>query len=483
MSLPGQTLPIGRSEQSLVDSTTSRALYQTLSLGSRSHGVRILQVFAVCAMVFPSYLVLKPVGAEGYPAGLVGMFAFAAWAATSLLGLHDARGKRHPIRGVLCFLWVTTLVSYVLMDQGMMTPDQVRSGERFLMQLATISGVALVAAECLNSRRDIHRVVRVLSWGGAFCGLVAALQFWVNLDIAHYVESLPGFTLQYDVSVIIDRGGLNRVTGTAIQPIELGVTAAMMLPLALWSALYDTEQGARRRWIPVALIAASIAVSVSRSAIVGIAVSIGMFVVLMPARQRVIAFVALPAALGAVFMTAHGLLTTLVQFFAGAATDPSVTHRTDNYPYVEQLVRHAPWFGQGGGTYIPTPLHILDNEYLTTAISLGLVGMLALGALFFVPLAAALMARRQSRDPELRLLCAALASAVLAAGVCSATFDSLSFPMFYNVLALAIGLVGASWRLARAESDIPVREGRDKGGGLRRVEPFSGMRPVQVKGG
>ncbi len=31
-------------------------------------------------------------------------------------------------------------------------------------------------------------------------------------------------------------------------------------------------------------------------------------------------------------------------------------------------VPQAPWLGRGGGTYLPTTLHILDNQYLTTAI-------------------------------------------------------------------------------------------------------------------
>jgi hypothetical protein len=35
--------------------------------------------------------------------------------------------------------------------------------------------------------------------------------------------------------------------------------------------------------------------------------------------------------------------------------------------------------------------------------------------------------------------------------VCSVTFDSMSFPMFVNVHAIVIGLVGACWRLAAAE--------------------------------
>jgi O-antigen ligase len=127
--------------------------------------------------------------------------------------------------------------------------------------------------------------------------------------------------------------------------------------------------------------------------------------------------------------------------------------RIYDYPVVERLVQQAPWFGHGGGTYLPdNPLYILDNQYLKTAIELGLVGAVVLLAYFLVPLIAALVARQNSSDPGLRLLCAALAGAALAAGACSVTFDSLSFPMFSNVYALVIGLIGACWRLAGSET-------------------------------
>lgn len=476
-------LASGRFETAKLSSPTGAQPYRTLNVPSRSHGLRILQVFVVCLMVLPSDIVLKPVGGLGYPAAMVGLFAFAAWAAATLLGLHDPRANRHPIRVVLCLLWVTTLVSYVLMDRGLMDPHQLLGADRFLMQLVAMSGVTLIAAECLTSRRDIRRVLRVLSWAGAFCGLVAALQFWLKFDITHYLRSLPGFATNADDSAILNRGGLNRVTGTAIHPIELGVTAAMLLPLAVYSAMYDPDRRPWRRWTPVALISGSIAVSVSRSAILGTVLAIGMFIVLMPARQRLVALAAVPLALIAVFMTAHGLIGTLANFFGMGTLDPSITHRTDNYPYVEQLVRHAPWFGQGGGTYIPTTLHILDNQYLTTAITLGLVGVLAVAMLFVLPMVAALIARKHSSDPELRLLCAALASAALAATVCSATFDSLSFPMFYNLVALVIGLVGATWRLARTEWDASTRQAGASPTGPARAKPFLTTRPVHVQGG
>jgi O-antigen ligase len=151
-------------------------------------------------------------------------------------------------------------------------------------------------------------------------------------------------------------------------------------------------------------------------------------------------------------MSAHGLIGTLTAFFVAGGSDDSVQARTNDYPMAEALVHQQPWFGRGPGTWLPeNPLDIFDNEYLKTAVELGLVGVVALLALFLLPMIGALTARQRSADPELRLLCAALVGATLAAMACSAMFDSLSFPMFAGVLALVIGLIGAAFRMAEQE--------------------------------
>jgi hypothetical protein len=340
------------------------------------------------------------------------------------------------------------------------------------MQLAAMSGVALLAAEFLTSLEDVRRVLRALSWGGAFCGVVAALQFKAGLDLTQYIH-LPGFIVNSTDTSNLGigfRSGLARVAGTATDPIELGVTAAMILPITIWLAIYDTDRRKLWRWLPVLLTALAVPTSVSRSAVIGIALTISLFIVLMPVRQRLVAMQLLPIPLLAVFMTAHGLLGTLAAFLGYGSGDPSVAHRVNNYAYVEQLVRTAPWFGSGGGTYLPDPVHILDNQYLTITVELGLFGLLALGLLFIMPMIFALVARQRSTDPELRLLCAALAGAALAAAVCSAFFDSLSFPLFYGVYALVMGLIGASWRFASgAQTPIANSTHRSPNQGMRLV--------------
>jgi hypothetical protein len=428
------------------------------SVSSRTRAVLLLQAFALTLFVFPSDTVVKVIGAGGYVAALVGMFAFAAYLAVSLLGFHNPLQQRHPIRIVLCLLWLSVLASYLLMDRNGLTATELSGSDRLLMQLAVITGVALIAAEFLGSLHDVRRVLRVICWGGAFSGVVAALQFSINLDISTYLRELPGFSLNLSDVGIGTRNGLNRVSGTAIYPIELGVVAGMLLPLAVYLAIYDTDnRSPRRRWARVGLIALAIPASVSRSAVISVAVALAVLVVLMPTRQRLVAICTLPFSLAAVFMTTPGLIGTLTSFFGAGTKDPSVAYRVSDYPVVERFLEQAPWFGRGGWTYQPdNALNILDNQYLKTAVELGLVGVVALTFFFLVPTIAALLARRRSTEPELRLLCAALAGAALAAAASSFTFDSLSYPMFTGLYSLVIGLIGVAWRLALAEAPAPV---------------------------
>jgi len=162
-------------------------------------------------------------------------------------------------------------------------------------------------------------------------------------------------------------------------------------------------------------------------------------------------------AVAGVFMTAHGLIGKLLALFLAGTSDNSIAHRVNNYPFVEQAVRQSPWVGQGGGTYFfQDQLHILDNEYLTISIELGLIGLAAFLFYLIWPAAAALVTRRRTTDPALRDLCAALAGAELAAVLCSGTFDSLSFPMFVSVQALVVGLIGAVWLLVNGNGETPT---------------------------
>ena len=422
-----------------------------------SHSVRILQVFSILLMVFPGDYVVRAIGGDGYPAALVSYLMFIAWLAATILGHHNPIEYRNPIRITLACMWVVTLLSYALMDRTLLTGVQTASADRWLMQLVGMSGIVLVASEGLHTLEDIRRVLRALTWAGAFCGIVAALQFKARIDLTKYLMKVPGFSVDQAASAdaqIIDRGGQNRVPGTAIDPIELGVATGMVLALAVYLMMHDTSRPKWQRVFVAVLVGLAVPASVSRSAVISVVTALGVLIISLPPTRRLKGLAAIPVALGLVFVTAHGLIGTFRGYFLAGSSDPSVQHRTDNYSFVEQLVHRAPWLGQGGDTYIPpgmpvSSVHILDNQYLTTAIELGLLGVAALIFYLAWPVVVALATRRQATNPELRDLCAALAGAELAAVFCAATFDGFSFPMFYNLQALIAGLIAAVWTIAR----------------------------------
>jgi O-Antigen ligase len=423
-----------------------------------SHAVRLLQLFAATLMILPADYVVKAVGAAGYAAALVSYLMLLGWMSATLFGYHNPFAYRYQVRFALTVLFIVSLVSYLNMDRGFMTTLQLASADRWLMQLAGVLGVIVVTAECLESLEDVKRVLRVLIWGGAVCGVIALLQFKGGMDLTHYLK-VPGFQLnaiQATNTGIGSRGGGNRVAGTATDPIELGVVAGMLLPLAVYLLMHDHEKPKWQRWAALVCTAFSIPASVSRSGVIAVVTSLLVLLVSLPPVSRLKGMVAVPPALAVVFVGSHGLIGTLTSYFTAGSSDPSVTHRTNNYPYVIQQVSQAPLLGHGGGTYLPlSAVNILDNEYLTTAIQLGIVGVLALAFYLLWPVITALVAGSRAKDRELRDLCAALAGGGLAAVLCSATFDSLSFPMFVNMQALIAGLSGTVWLLVQRQRGEP----------------------------
>lgn len=416
------------------------------SSGSRQAAL-LLQVFIVAAFVIPSDAVLRVIGAAGYPASIVAVLLFLGWLVTALLGFHDPIHTRHPVRGALGLLWICTLLSYAAMPVYAPNETQRLSADRWILLLLGLSGVILVAAEHLRDPRDVLRVIRTLVWGATFSALVAMLQFWLRWDLKPILRQLlPGFEVNIENGSFQGRDALMRVSGTAIHPIELGVVAGLLLPLAIWLGMHDRDRPALRRWAPAVLIGMCVPMSVSRSAVLAVGTSMAVFIACLPARQRAWAIGCTPLALVAVFASTPGYLRTIAASFGAGTEDPSITNRLDNYPRVVALVREAPWLGRGGGTFLPDDAtRILDNQYLKSAIELGLPGLLALVLFFLVPALAAAQARRRAADERLRSLTAALGGGCLAAAVGAYAFDAFSFAQFAAIHAVVVGLAGSCW--------------------------------------
>ena len=356
-------------------------------------------------------------------------------------------------------LWGSSLASYVASQFRDRTLVEVNGADRWLLFLASLTGVVLVAAEGLRSMNALLRLLRTLMWAGAFCGLVAALQYWANFDLGAVVgQSLPGFVWNGDIGGIQTRDALNRVPGTTLHPLELGAVAALLVPIAIAVTAIDRDRPMLWRVVPLLLVLLCVPTSVSRSALLSGGLAVAVLALQANVSLRIILLATAPVGVLAVFALAPGFLRTIGAYFSDVGSDTSVTTRTDDYALVAELVRAHPLLGTGGGTYLPSDLlTVLDNAYLKWIVEFGLVGAAALAVLLVLPVCVGVVGRRRAADPDSGLILAALGAGLASAVVSAATFDSLAFPTFSSLQFLAIGLVAAAWRLA------PLRDEHHEG--------------------
>jgi polysaccharide biosynthesis protein PslJ len=155
-------------------------------------------------------------------------------------------------------------------------------------------------------------------------------------------------------------------------------------------------------------------------------------------------FMGLVAALA---VASPGLLRTLSRLFADPASNPGFTVRAERYPLVFSYVGQRPWLGRGTGTWVAPQYQILDNQWLATLISNGVLGVATLAGLHLTGIALSWIALGRCAGDEERHLCAVLIATQVIAMVVAGTFDSLSFSTYAMVLAVTLGLCGTVWRL------------------------------------
>lgn len=417
----------------------------------------LLRVTSAAIFIFPSSMVIQPIGAAGTVPLLLALLLFVFWAASCIFALHDPIPFRHPGRLALGLLLLGTSISYVGLYSGWTGPSSVAAraaADRWVMLLLASTALICVAAETVRTIADAMVLVRAILAGGVFCCLVAAVQFFLQLNPMEWFQNtMPGFSYNGGDTTFQQRGALLRVAGTTFTPIELAVVSSMLLPLSIWRALFDDKGRKWLHWAGTCLLIFAIAATISRSGILGISLAMVIFVPFMPRLARKWAALAVPMVAAVLFMGVPGLLSTLFGALVPEPGDLSISTRTNNYPRVAEMFEQRPLIGTGPGNYLPdNALHILDNQYLNATVTMGLLGLLCTVAYFVMPGLAALLAARTAKAPVLRCLAAAVAAAGLVAMACSATFDSLSFPVFALTYPLIIGLGGAVWIMTNNEN-------------------------------
>lgn len=415
----------------------------------------VLTLFLVLCGV-PTSLTFSAIGAVGRPVILVSLGMLAWWLGHQLQRPFGSRPLVQPIRWLLGAFVVAVLASYISTMLRGLPGTEVSPADTGLLRVAAWCGLFLVAHDGLRTWDALVTVLRRVVVAGTLMALLGLAQFVTRNSLLGWFV-VPG--MNGDGTGIDQRGGFVRAAGTASHPLEYGVVLCVSLPLAMTFAIEDRQRGILARWFPAVVIATAAVLSVSRSALIAVAVAMVVLVVSWNQRQRIVAAVVGVAILGAVYLVVPGMAGTLLGMFTGAAQDSSVASRISGYDVAFGMVSRLPFFGRGFGTLLPTYVY-LDNQYLGIVVELGLVGLTAVLALFIASIVLAWRGRRLAPARLEGQLGAAIAAAISSAATSFAFFDALSFPLSATFMFLMLGLSGAYWRLARmtAGERVAVRE-------------------------
>lgn len=420
----------------------------------------ILTIFLFLQFLIPARLVISGMGAAGRPSAAVGVLLAFLWALSAVRQGRLPKGSQ-PIRWIVGLFVAVQLLGYVIGFDRMPGPVEASAANRWLIFVVSIAGVTLAVADGVLTRADLDRLLRLLVALAAVMSIIGILQFLRLIDLTQFMQ-IPGLQRNAELFGIGSRGDadLARVAGTANHYIEFGVVLALVLPIALHYALFAPVGRTRVwRWIFVAIIGFGIPLSISRSAMLTLVLSVGLLFVIWPWRMRYNALVIGIISIAVFRVISPGVLGTIRSLFTNAENDTSVTDRIARTGYVIDLWQTRPWFGRGAGMIIPEEYILLDNQWYVTLLAGGVVGALALATFFLVPYVMGRSIRLRGSDQETRHLGHALAVTMPAAIMSAGTFDAFSFTTWVGVMCILIGAGGALWRLDGTTVSRPLQVG------------------------
>lgn len=429
--------------------------------------VTLLTMYLVILFGIPSNIAIGALGSLGRPSLLFGLVLFGWWALGRLQAAGFAiRPIRQPVKVAYGALLVVALVSFAAALLRGQPFDQVSPALTSVLRLLSWGGVLLVAVDGIRSMADLSKMIRRLAIAGGLLAALGLAQFVTGQTLTDFFSVIPGLT---GVDGGVDaRGSFIRSAGTATHPLEYATALSATLPLAVVTALsHGFAPASRLRkaawWLPVALIAVSSFLAVSRSALVGLVVALIATIPALPRKVRGGVVGGAVVLAGVVVVAVPGLFGTMVGLFAGAGSDASTTSRTNGLDRAPEFIATSPVYGNGFGTFLPR-YYIFDNQWVLLAVELGILGVIAFASMIGAGMWSAHRARKSSHQADVALIGPALVASLLTVTVLFAFFDGLSFPIAAALPFLLSGLCGAALTIGTSDADIaPFSRGAPAG--------------------
>jgi O-antigen ligase/polysaccharide polymerase Wzy-like membrane protein len=384
------------------------------------------------------------------------LIAMAALWVLSLLGARTvSRLRLSPVHWAYLALLLIAILSLVFNDATI-----VRLGELDLAirKLALLFSYALLFVIVASSIKPSEvRNLTTLMLGLASITAIAAL-----------VEYRTGYNVFFDlmskalpVSMPSELGafdsiGRKSVIGPTVHPLAVAMMMSLALPFAVMAFLESEERRMRVRYAAVIALMLAAAVATQRKTSF-VAPAFGLLVLfayrpkavlrLIPVGLLLIVVVhaAAPGALGGV-----GDQLKPSNLFGVATTKD----RQGDYTAITPDVIQHPFIGRGYESYDQKKYRILDNQYLSTVIGIGLLGVITYLSVFGTMF---LLAHRTARagDPRRAPPAIAAGAAIVSLVVGSALLDYFALPQLAYLSSFIGGLV-----VVAAEPEMAERRAR-----------------------
>jgi hypothetical protein len=341
-----------------------------------------------------------------------------------------------------------------------------------LVNLMLLMSVAYMVRQLIRDERDLLRLLSLLVWCGAAVGFFAVVERITSTNVFLQLHTFLPLVLMGDREEIWRQGGA-RSFGSAQHPIALAILMCILLPIAVYLAGHGTRPAnpVNRRiayGIAAMWLLLGIAASISRTAVIVIAVVYLATAILLPRVGRLLALIAAPFLLVGTLL-APGVFLSMIGSFLDpeeliasqyASAGWTGSGRLADLGPAMQEVAARPFFGSGFGSRIVVGedrnAFILDNQVLSTLVESGAVGAVGLALLMIVPIwILVAYAFRSGTEKRWSHLAFALALSVTGYTVALFFYDAFGFMQPFLVLAmlLAAGAWVTTERTARPSSD------------------------------
>lgn len=261
----------------------------------------------------------------------------------------------------------------------------------------------------------------------------------------------------------VDSIGRKSLIGPTIHPLAVAMMMSLALPFALVRFLSAVERRPKLLYAAAAGLMFAAALATQRKTSM-VAPGVGLIVLLAYRPSALKKLV--PVGLG-LFVAIHVIAPGAIGG-VGDQLKPqnlfgvmSTKDRQSDYGAIKPDVIKHPLIGRGYESYDQKKYRILDNQYLTTVIGTGAIGVIAyLG--FFGAIVSLAHRVHRGRDPDHALLATAAAAAIASLAIGSALLDVLALSQLPYLMCFIGGLVvvmAQEEAPAAAPARVPARGG------------------------